>query len=576
MPRELLVRLLTALVTLTVASPSFAAVTFALRTGNSATSAQSMAIDSNQCPTKGPTAGYVGGAITNTGIAEVTGITVSLSGLGNGFSLAGGQVASQTIGTLAAGSSVGVYWYVGYGCTNGATTTPIITIASSLGSQTTTATLTARKAISANAGGNVASAVLGAGAVVGQTITLDTTYTFGGSDIADEFILQPSGGQAFSAGCFRLVASRITASNVTGVPVNTLDKLYFLQTAQQTGTGYSITVRYSFQYLCANTSTTARPYAIQTSGATNLKYTGNFDGSGSIAISYPGATNPFTITKSVVGNSFVSTGSNVVTYTVVISNPSVHATHLGKITDTLPAGVTYGAIAAGSDVTVSNSSSFPTAGSTGTIVFTGRANQSYALAGGGTVTLKYTATIPATIGTYTNSAFGTFGVAANTPIATATVTVTVPEPLTATKVSAVYSDPLNGTTDPKLIPGGFVTYTITVANPGIVAVDGNTVVVTDPTAANLHLFVNDLGGAGSGPVLYADGSPASSLTLSFAGLTSTTDNVDFSNDSGATWAYSPVPDSNGTDPLVTTIRMRPQGVMAPASNFSLLFRYRIR
>lgn len=36
--------------------------------------------------------------------------------------------------------------------------------------------------------------------------------------------------------------------------------------------------------------------------------------------------------------------------------------------------------------------------------------------------------------------------------------------LTVTKISAVYSDPVNGTTLPKAIPGAIVTYTVTVAN----------------------------------------------------------------------------------------------------------------
>lgn len=38
--------------------------------------------------------------------------------------------------------------------------------------------------------------------------------------------------------------------------------------------------------------------------------------------------------------------------------------------------------------------------------------------------------------------------------------------LTVTKSTAVYSDPANGTTDPKAIPGAIITYTITIANNG--------------------------------------------------------------------------------------------------------------
>lgn len=50
--------------------------------------------------------------------------------------------------------------------------------------------------------------------------------------------------------------------------------------------------------------------------------------------------------------------------------------------------------------------------------------------------------------------------------------------LTVTKTSAVYSDPINGTTNPKAIPGAVVTYTITIAN----AAGGST--ATDITIAD--------------------------------------------------------------------------------------------
>ncbi len=55
--------------------------------------------------------------------------------------------------------------------------------------------------------------------------------------------------------------------------------------------------------------------------------------------------------------------------------------------------------------------------------------------------------------------------------------------LTVTKQSRVISDPLNGTTDPKLIPGAVVEYCIIVAN-GSGAAQANAVTITDPIPAN--------------------------------------------------------------------------------------------
>src|SRR5688500_13521761 len=105
-------RLLLGLMLLALAGPARAALDFSLRTGNDTTKTQSMPVDSNQCGTQGPRAMYVGGIVTNSGASTVTDIVATISGLGSGFFLAGGQPASQSIGALGAGQSTGVYWFV--------------------------------------------------------------------------------------------------------------------------------------------------------------------------------------------------------------------------------------------------------------------------------------------------------------------------------------------------------------------------------------------------------------------------------------------------------------------------------
>jgi hypothetical protein len=566
-----ILNLLCGLLLAAVLAQPAAASSFALRTGNDATSSQTMTIDSNKCATDGPRAMYVGGVVTAGGSPE-TNVTASISTPSNGFFLAGGQQQSQTIGSLVAGASVGVYWFVGYGCTVNATTSPVITVTSSAGTTNRTITLTAKTAISANAGGNVVSSTLGAGAVVGQTIYFETTYDFGGSDAGDEFMFQPSGGQNFDAGCFRMVGSRVMASNIAPVAVGTTDTLYFLQTQKQSGNGYTATIRYSFEYQCANTTTTARPYAMQTSG-NSLKYTGNFDGSGAISMSFPGATNPFTITK-VQDRSFGLGGtSSTVKYTVTISNPSAYASRISRIVDTLPAGASFAAIDAASEVTATNSGSVPGTGATGTITFQGTQDMSYQIAAGGSVTLVYTVTMPPAEGTYTNSAQGYFG-QASTPTASATFNVHAPAPITVVKASQPYSDPVNGTTDPLAIPGAYVHYTITVMNPAAYPIDSDTIVVNDPTPANLALFVNGLL-SGNAPMVFQDGGTSSALTVTYIDLASSADDIDFSNDGGTTWTYTPVPDGSGFDSTVTNFRVRPKGTMAANSSFNLVVRYKV-
>ena len=156
---------------------------------------------------------------------------------------------------------------------------------------------------------------------------------------------------------------------------------------------------------------------------------------------------------------------------------------------------------------------------------------------------------------------------------TALATVIIEPRITVSKTSTPYSDPINGTTNPKLLPGGYVAYTITVTNPASVTVDANTVMINDPTPALLNLFVNNYTGSAGGPVIFTQGSPSSTLTYTYTSLGSTTDDVEFSNNGGTSWTYTPVVGPNGVDVNVTNIRIRPKGTMAANSSFSVTFRY---
>jgi large repetitive protein len=153
--------------------------------------------------------------------------------------------------------------------------------------------------------------------------------------------------------------------------------------------------------------------------------------------------------------------------------------------------------------------------------------------------------------------------------------VNVPPPLSLTKVSAVYEDPVNGTSNPKAIPGALVSYTIAVDNPGGLAPNSSSIVISDVTPPGLTVHVADIGAPGSGPVHFVDGNSLSSLAYTFISLSSSADDVEFSNDGGATWTYVPIPNAIGDDSQITNVRIKPQGTMAPSSSFAINIRYRI-
>ncbi len=153
---------------------------------------------------------------------------------------------------------------------------------------------------------------------------------------------------------------------------------------------------------------------------------------------------------------------------------------------------------------------------------------------------------------------GTESLVSDVRITTFTTMPAMPD-LIVLKTTQVISDPVNGSTNPKAIPGAFVQYTVRITNQGSGTVDTDTSVLTDAVNANTELSVSDFDGLNPGPVRFNDGTPASGLTYSFVNLSDLSDDINFSNDNGATFTYVPVPDANGCDANVTHIRVNPKG-----------------
>jgi hypothetical protein len=146
-------------------------------------------------------------------------------------------------------------------------------------------------------------------------------------------------------------------------------------------------------------------------------------------------------------------------------------------------------------------------------------------------------------------------------------------PLSIAKTSLAYSDPVNGLTNAKLIPGGFANYSLTVTAPSGTAPTAGSVIVTDVIPSDLSLFVGTYA-PGPGPILFAAGS--SGLTYGFTSLSNNADDLEFSNNGGASWTYAPAADANGVDDSITHVRIRPKGAMAPGSSFTINLRARVK
>ena len=271
-------------------------------------------------------------------------------------------------------------------------------------------------------------------------------------------------------------------------------------------------------------------------------------------------------------------GGQQFTYTLTVTNNGdSDATNI-EVTDVFPVNVTY------------NSDDSASTSTTTTVVGTTLTWDIPTLVNGASVALVVTmdSSVVASITTVSNTADITNQDQADPDATNNSSSVDVdllPAPsLTMLKTVLTFSDPVN-LSNPKAIPGAYLDYTIIATNSGAGVVDLDTTFITDPIPANTDLFVNDLGGAGSGPVAFTDGATSSALTYTFTALDSTTDDIDFSNDNGATWIYYQDSDfSNidvdGFDATVTNIRVNPKGTFAGAAgsnpSFSIIFRVRLQ
>ena len=139
--------------------------------------------------------------------------------------------------------------------------------------------------------------------------------------------------------------------------------------------------------------------------------------------------------------------------------------------------------------------------------------------------------------------------------------------LTVTKAVTPWNDPVNGTTNPKMIPGGDVRYTITVANSNASNIDSADMgAITDLLASTLTFYNGDVDDGG--PLTTNFDFNAGSSGLSFAAA-----NLTYSNNGGTSYAFTP---AAGYDAAVNGLRFAPTGTFAANSSYSISFRTRIK
>ncbi|HXY54350.1 MAG TPA: hypothetical protein VEM40_06745 [Nitrospirota bacterium] len=140
--------------------------------------------------------------------------------------------------------------------------------------------------------------------------------------------------------------------------------------------------------------------------------------------------------------------------------------------------------------------------------------------------------------------------------------------LTAVKTVQAVSDPVNGGTTPKPIPGAAMQYTLVVTNSSFGLADNNSMVVTDAIPTNTSMCVSNT--CSNPPVAFS----CASCGLSYVYGS----NVTYSNQAGggAPYNYTPTPDANGFDANVTGVRVNPTGAMAGNTSFNMIFQVKVQ
>lgn len=137
--------------------------------------------------------------------------------------------------------------------------------------------------------------------------------------------------------------------------------------------------------------------------------------------------------------------------------------------------------------------------------------------------------------------------------------------LTLVKTSSVLSDPINGSTNPKMIPGSIVQYSILASNTGPTAVDNNSVLLIDSLPSQMRV------GTAATPT-FTQGTPTSGLTFN------ATNDIKYSNAASAptTFAGCTYTPTSAYDAAVKFICVNPKGTMAGSTgtppNFTVSFR----
>lgn len=308
--------------------------------------------------------------------------------------------------------------------------------------------------------------------VLGGTVTITVTGETGTVTDTSPLVFSPASDSNWPADKFKIQSSTITSISGSSVPT-LVDQLYGTTTGTA-NTTYTATYIF-FVNGTTSTNTTATPNANITSGG-NMKHTSSTSSVNPI----PPAANKISMTMLTIGSCpyQMTPAGGTVTYTLRFTNSdTTSSATVESIVDTLPASVTYAGDSKWNAVAIPDPD---TSGSnlywSGTFTIPASSSRDF----------TFQATIPATAGTYTNSAYAKIGseqidtteITSDNSPATCAVTVLAKPTITKSFSPAT------------IAPNGTSTVTLTLNNSNNVSLTNVAFTDTLPTSPGSMVVAN--------------------------------------------------------------------------------------
>lgn len=294
--------------------------------------------------------------------------------------------------------------------------------------------------------------------------------------------------------------------------------------------GDLISTTYTVKVL--STGTTTISSVIYDFSGSSFHYNADF---GADVLAVTALPPPLTLSKTA--NTNLLFGGGTVNYTLRLTNTSSYSMTVNDFVDTLPTSPAAATYVAGSSTFNNVAIGNPTI-SGSTLTWTAL----FVIPAGQTRDLKFQVTLPASVGTYVNSAVAhleysqidtTESISDNSP-ATASVQIVAPPNVNLNK--CVYSGAQCVTTSTSALPGANLIYSISFTNTG--GYHASSFVMMDNIPASTDFKV-----------------VSATTSLGTTGLSAT---INYSNDNGTTWTYTPTSGAGGApagyDRTVTHVR----------------------